>query len=144
LLLWFHARLLKIFCGVPGKQNMHDFKDQEKGKIVPHGIYDPTANAGWVSIGITHDTAEFAVTSIRTWILISLVHSDFPVTAKTSTSGVAVPSLGSWPGASASSAASCSDRRCFRTSVLNRRQGASPNSRADSGTGATSIIGGGG
>jgi hypothetical protein len=38
------------------------------GKIVPHGIYDPTANAGWVSIGITHDTAEFAVTSIRTWI----------------------------------------------------------------------------
>ena len=47
---------------------MHDFKDKEKGKIVPHGIYDPTANAGWVSIGITHDTAEFAVTSIRTWI----------------------------------------------------------------------------
>jgi hypothetical protein len=47
---------------------MHDFKDKEKGKIVPHGIYDPTANAGWVSMGITHDTAEFAVTSIRTWI----------------------------------------------------------------------------
>ena len=54
--------------GCPIDVNMHDFKDKEKGKIVPHGIYDPTANAGWVSIGITHDTAEFAVTSIRTWI----------------------------------------------------------------------------
>src|SRR4051794_15558921 len=41
--------------GCPIDVNMHDFKDKEKGKIVPHGIYDPTANAGWVSLGITHD-----------------------------------------------------------------------------------------
>ena len=36
--------------------------------MVPHGIYDPTANAGWVSDGVDHDTAEFAVQSIRTWL----------------------------------------------------------------------------
>ena len=54
--------------GDPVGVNVHDFKDKEKGKIVPHGIYDPTTNAGWVSVGITHDTAEFAVQSIRTWI----------------------------------------------------------------------------
>ena len=41
--------------------NVHDFKDKELGKVVPYGIYDPTANVGWVSVGITHDTAEFAV-----------------------------------------------------------------------------------
>jgi hypothetical protein len=33
---------------------VHDFKDKELGKVVPHGIYDPTTNAGWVSVGITH------------------------------------------------------------------------------------------
>ena len=54
--------------GDPLGVNVHDFKDKEKGKIVPHGIYDPSANAGWVSVGITHDTAEFAVQSIRTWL----------------------------------------------------------------------------
>jgi len=48
--------------------NVHDFKDKELGKVVPHGIYDPTTNVGWVSVGITHDTAEFAVQSIRTWL----------------------------------------------------------------------------
>src|ERR1019366_1742459 len=45
-----------------------DTKDKELGKVVPHGIYDPTTNVGWVSVGITHDTAEFAVQSIRTWL----------------------------------------------------------------------------
>ena len=54
--------------GDPIGVNVHDFKDKELGKVVPHGIYDPTANAGWVSVGITHDTAEFAVQSIRTWL----------------------------------------------------------------------------
>ncbi len=54
--------------GEPLGVNVHDFKDKELGKIVPHGIYDPSANAGWVSVGITHDTAEFAVQSIRTWL----------------------------------------------------------------------------
>ena len=54
--------------GDPLNVNVHDFQDKELGKVVPHGIYDPTTNAGWVSIGITHDTAEFAVQSIRTWL----------------------------------------------------------------------------
>jgi hypothetical protein len=54
--------------GNPLDVNVHDFKDKELGKVVPHGIYDPTTNAGWVSVGITHDTAEFAVQSIRTWL----------------------------------------------------------------------------
>ena len=54
--------------GDPIGVNVHDFKDKELGKVVPHGIYDPTTNAGWVSLGITHDTAEFAVQSIRTWL----------------------------------------------------------------------------
>jgi hypothetical protein len=48
--------------------NMHDFMDKDAGKVVPHGVYDPTANCGWVSVGVTHDTAEFAVQSIRTWL----------------------------------------------------------------------------
>jgi hypothetical protein len=54
--------------GDPLNVNVHDFQDKELGKVVPHGIYDPTTNAGWVSVGITHDTAEFAVQSIRTWL----------------------------------------------------------------------------
>src|SRR5450631_730860 len=54
--------------GDPLDVNVHDFKDKELGKVVPHGIYDPTTNVGWVSVGITHDTAEFAVQSIRTWL----------------------------------------------------------------------------
>jgi hypothetical protein len=54
--------------GAPLDVNVHDFKDKELGKVVPHGVYDPTTNAGWVSVGITHDTAEFAVQSIRTWL----------------------------------------------------------------------------
>ena len=51
--------------GKPIKVKTHDF---EKKKVAPHGIYDITADAGWVSLGVTHDTAEFAVQSIRTWI----------------------------------------------------------------------------
>ena len=39
----------------------------ELGKVVPYGIYDVTFNTGWVSVGISHNTAEFAVKSIRTW-----------------------------------------------------------------------------
>ena len=46
---------------------MHDFIDDELGKVAPYGVYDLTANAGWVSVGIDHDTAEFAVESIRRW-----------------------------------------------------------------------------
>ena len=51
-------------CGV----NVHDFEDKELGKVVPYGVYDVTANAGFVSVGITSDTAEFAVQSIRCWL----------------------------------------------------------------------------
>jgi hypothetical protein len=47
---------------------VHDFEDKDLGKVVPYGVYDVGANAGWVSLGITSDTAEFAVASIRTWI----------------------------------------------------------------------------
>lgn len=45
----------------------HDFPDEELGKVAPHGIYDINKNQGWVSIGISSDTAEFAVNSIRNW-----------------------------------------------------------------------------
>ena len=45
----------------------YDFIDQEKGKAIPYGIYDIAENEGWVSVGIDHDTAEFAVNSIKSW-----------------------------------------------------------------------------
>jgi len=51
----------------PIEVNMHDFPDKEKGKAVPYGIYDLVENKGWVSVGINHDTAQFAVESIRRW-----------------------------------------------------------------------------
>ena len=44
-----------------------DFADKTLGKVAPYGIYDPVDNHGWVSLGIDHDTAEFAVNAIRTW-----------------------------------------------------------------------------
>ena len=47
---------------------MHDFENKELGKVVPYGVYDVTANTGFVSLGITSDTAEFAVQSIRSWL----------------------------------------------------------------------------
>ena len=53
--------------GDPVGVKVHDFIDKEKGKVAPYGVYDVAANTGWVSLGITHDTAEFAVQSIRTW-----------------------------------------------------------------------------
>ena len=53
--------------GHPEKVNVHDFADKELGKVVPYGVYDMTHNQGWVSVGINHDTAEFAVATIRRW-----------------------------------------------------------------------------
>ena len=47
--------------------NVYDFIDKDLGKAVPYGIYDIAKNEGWVSVGISKDTAEFAVNSIRTW-----------------------------------------------------------------------------
>ncbi len=53
--------------GSPDRVNVHDFADKELGKAAPYGVYDVTANAGFVSVGISSDTAEFAVESIRCW-----------------------------------------------------------------------------
>jgi Rhodopirellula transposase DDE domain len=54
--------------GDPRRVKVHDFEDKALGKVVPYGVYDVVADEGWVSVGITADTAEFAVTSIRTWL----------------------------------------------------------------------------
>jgi len=51
----------------PIEVRMPDFVDPELGKAIPYGIYDITLNQGWVNVGIDHDTAEFAVESIRHW-----------------------------------------------------------------------------
>jgi hypothetical protein len=56
-------------AGDPEQVRVHDFIDPELGKVSPYGVYDLTANEGWVSVGIDHDTAEFAVQSIRRWWL---------------------------------------------------------------------------
>jgi DDE family transposase len=53
--------------GQPESVRVHDFPIPELGKAVPYGIYDITNNAGWVNLGISHDTAAFAVESIRRW-----------------------------------------------------------------------------
>jgi len=53
--------------GQPEEVNVHDFADKQLGKVVPYGVYDLTHNQGWMSIGINHDTAEFAVATIRRW-----------------------------------------------------------------------------
>jgi hypothetical protein len=53
--------------GQPRRVNVHDFEDKKRGKVVPYGVYDMFADAGFVSLGITSDTAEFAVQAIRCW-----------------------------------------------------------------------------
>lgn len=53
--------------GKPQRVRVHDFLLPTKGKAIPYGVYDLTRNAGWVSVGIDHDTAAFAVNSIRRW-----------------------------------------------------------------------------
>ena len=55
--------------GRPEKVNVYDFIDKEQGKVTPYGVLDITANEGWVSVGVNHDTSEFAVESIRRWWL---------------------------------------------------------------------------
>ena len=54
-------------AGEPVQVDTHDFPDRELGKAIPYGVYDLTANTGWVSVGTDHDTAAFAVASIRRW-----------------------------------------------------------------------------
>jgi hypothetical protein len=53
--------------GQPEPVRVHDFIIPEQGKAIPYGVYDLTRNAGWVSVGIDHDTASFAARTIRRW-----------------------------------------------------------------------------
>jgi len=53
--------------GEPELVRVHDFKDKQLGKAIPYGVYDIAADQGWVNVGVDHDTAQFAVASIRGW-----------------------------------------------------------------------------
>jgi len=53
--------------GKPEPVRVHDFLIPEQGKAIPYGVYDLTRNAGWVSVGVDHDTASFAVRTIERW-----------------------------------------------------------------------------
>jgi hypothetical protein len=53
--------------GDPERVRVYDFVDKAHGKAIPYGVYDVTANTGWVSVGLDHDTAEFAVATLRRW-----------------------------------------------------------------------------
>ncbi len=53
--------------GAPEQVRTHDFPDKLLGKVIPYGVYDVAANTGWVNVGVDHDTAVFAVESIRRW-----------------------------------------------------------------------------
>ena len=59
----------KEYCpkGKPIEVNGHDFPDKKLGKVSPYGVYDVSKNEGWVSVGISSDTAAFAVNAIRAW-----------------------------------------------------------------------------
>lgn len=59
----------KEYCqkGKPTEVNVYDFIDKKLGKVAPYGVYDITRNKGWVNIGVSADTSEFAVESIRFW-----------------------------------------------------------------------------
>ena len=53
--------------GQPEEVQVHDFPDKVLGKVMPYGVYDEATNSGWVSVGIDHATAEFAVETVRRW-----------------------------------------------------------------------------
>jgi hypothetical protein len=53
--------------GDPERVNVHDFIDRQLGKAIPYGVYDLGANTGWVSVGVDHETAAFAVNTLRSW-----------------------------------------------------------------------------
>ena len=61
-----HGRELRL-KGDPEKVRVHDFVIPALGRAAPYGVYDVTQNAGWVSVGVDHDTAAFAAQSIRRW-----------------------------------------------------------------------------
>jgi len=54
-------------AGKPVPVKVHDFPDKQLGKAIPYGVYDLASNEGWVSVGIDHDTADFAAASVRRW-----------------------------------------------------------------------------
>jgi transposase len=54
-------------AGTPEEVRVHDFLDKKLGKAIPYGVYDILNNQGWVSVGIDHDTAQFAANAIRRW-----------------------------------------------------------------------------
>ncbi len=64
--------------GQPTNVHTYDFQDKELGKACPYGVYDMTRNEGWFNVGISRDTAEFAVESIRRWWKKMGMHS-YPV-----------------------------------------------------------------
>ena len=53
--------------GAPEQVRVHDFIIRELGRVTPYGVYDIAQNEAWVSVGVDHDTAAFAVESIRRW-----------------------------------------------------------------------------
>ena len=53
--------------GKPLEVKVHDFPDKALGKVIPYGVYDMGADSGWVSLGVDHDTAAFAVNAVRRW-----------------------------------------------------------------------------
>lgn len=61
-----HGRELRP-KGEPARVRVHDFEIPALGKVAPYGVYDQTQNTGWVNVGTDHDTAAFAVESIRRW-----------------------------------------------------------------------------
>jgi transposase len=63
--------------GHPEPVRVHDFVDKELGRATPYGVYDLAQNQGWVTVGIDHDTAEFAVASIQQWWQ-TLGHPTYP------------------------------------------------------------------
>jgi hypothetical protein len=67
--------------GKPIEVDSHDFENKELGKVVPYGVYDVGANSGYVSLGIDHDTAQFAVNATRLW-LDRMGHERYPDTNK--------------------------------------------------------------
>jgi len=67
--------------GKPIEVDAHDFENKELGKVVPYGVYDVGANSGYVSLGIDHDTAQFAVNATRLW-LDKMCRERYPATRK--------------------------------------------------------------
>jgi hypothetical protein len=63
--------------GQPEVVRVHDFQDKALGKVIPYGVFDIVNNQGWVSVGIDHDTAQFATNSIRRW-WSQMGHRRFP------------------------------------------------------------------